>query len=204
MLLLATLRVYLPAPRFVLASVVPGTESALGKVDLALASTYLDLLNVAAYDFPGPGAGICSHQAQLFAPPNSQHDASQVSCHSIVQYLFSQGVPPEKIVLGIPAYGRSSVDANRQSYGHGAEGGTVEYRYLPRPGATEYVNEALGAAYSIDGDGGFISYDNPQTASMKANYVRSQGLGGLFYLAGTGDLNDSRSLVYSGYTRLHQ
>ena len=47
--------------------------------------------------------------------------------------------------------------------------------------------------------GGFVTYDDPRSVQLKAEYVRGKDLGGLFYWTGTGDSNDSRSLVEVGH-----
>jgi len=110
-------------------------------------------------------------------------------------------------MLGIPAYGRSFVGANNigQPYSSCAgQEGTFEYRHLPRPGAEEHVDAQVGAAYCVGGDGGFVTYDNPQTVRMKADFVKQNRLAGIFYWTGTADSPDSnRSLVYTSYTALH-
>jgi chitinase len=33
------------------------------------------------------------------------------------------------------------------------------------------------AAFCVGGDGGFVTYDNPETVKMKANYCKEKGLG---------------------------
>lgn len=123
--------------------------------------------------------------------------------------MVRQGVPPSKILLGVPAYGRSFTGTRGvgHSYdGQAGEEGTFEYRELPRPGAEEIVDHQVGAAYCMGGDGGFVTYDNPQTVKMKAHYVRQNGLAGLFYWTGTGDVSahdqKDRSLVYNGFMGL--
>lgn len=205
--LLAELRTYLPAPRFTLTSALPAGEWALRNINLAHATAYLDLVNLMSYDFSGPWVKTCGHHAQLFTPQQPHNDDAAVSCHSAVSYMIKQGVPPNKILLGIPAYGRSFLGAHAVGHpysGHAGEEGTFEFKDLPRPGAQEHVDEHVGAAYCIGGDGGFITYDNPQTVKMKANYARQNGLAGLFYWTGTGDASDSsRSLAYNGYIGLH-
>ena len=115
-------------------------------------------------------------------------------------------MPANKIVLGIPAYGRSFVGAAKvgQAFSSSAgEEGTFEYKDLPRPGAKEQVDKTLGAAYCVDADAGFVSYDNPDTVRMKATYARQLRLGGLFYWTGTADVKGERSLIEAGYTTLH-
>jgi chitinase len=207
--LLATLRAYLPAPRYTLSSALPAGEWALQHINLAHATHYLDMVNLMSYDFAGPWVAKSGHHAQLFTP-NIPHSAeAAVSCHSAISYMVRQGVPPNKVVLGVPAYGRSFTGCKGlgHSYsGSAGEEGTFEYRDLPRPGSKEYVDEQVGAAYCVGGDGGFVTYDTPHTVSMKARYVRQNGLGGLFYWTGTGDASahtqKDRSLVYNGFLGL--
>lgn len=167
------------------------------------------MVNLMSYDFSGPWVKKCGHQAQLFTPQIPHSPEANISCHSAVAYMVRQGVPASKIVVGVPAYGRSFT--NTRGVGHSYSGqageeGTFEYRDLPRPGAKEYVDEQVGAAYCVGGDGGFVTYDTPQTVKMKARYVRQNGLGGLFYWTGTGDVSQhtdkNRSLVFNGFMGL--
>lgn len=147
------------------------------------------------------------HQAQLCSPNQPHSHAAAISVVSSVRYLQNINVPLDRICLGIPVYGRSflGVDSVGQQYdGHGGEEGTFVYKALPRPGTVEEVDECLGAAYCVGGDGGFVSYDNPVTVLMKADFVRRAGLGGLFYWHGTADKSEClQSLVATGFRGLH-
>jgi len=204
--LLAAARVVLPSPTFILTSALPAGAWALRNIDVGRAATYLDLINIMAYDFSGPWVDVSGHQSQLYTPQQPHNDTANVSCDSAVTYMRSRGVPARKILLGIPVYGRSFQGANyigQQYTGQGGEDGVFEYSDLPRPGAQEYVDKEVGAAFCVGGDGGFVTYDNPQTVKLKANYAKDQGLGGLFYWTGTSDSTGSRSLVETGYNVLH-
>ena len=120
--------------------------------------------------------------------------------------MISKGVPSRKLLLGIPAYGRSFLGAKKlgeRFAGQGGEEGVFEYRDLPRPGTKELVDSQVVAAYCIGGDGGFITYDNPETVHLKAGFAKQTGLGGLFFWTGTGDAPGSRSLVEAGFKSLH-
>lgn len=203
--LLQFLRSALPRP-FILTSALPAGEWALRNITLGQASTYLDYINLMAYDFSGPWTDRCGHQSQLFTPKHPHSDAAKTSCQSGVQYLVSKGVPPSKILLGVPAYGRSFLGANKtgdQFTGQGGEGGVFEYRDLPRPGAKEFSDKKAGAAYCIGGDGGFVSYDNQDTVQMKAEYVKEHKLAGLFFWTGTGDAQRPKSLVETAFVTLN-
>lgn len=204
--MLATLRKELPAPRYLLTSALPAGEWALKNIHLGKASIHLDLINLMTYDFAGPWTDACGHHAQLYTPEHPHNDAARTSCKSAVTYLLSKGVPSRKILLGIPTYGRSFLGATKAGdcfTGQGGEEGTFEYKDLPRPGATEYFDGSVGAVYSIGGDGGFVTYDDPRTVHMKAQYAKQQKLGGFFYWTGTGDAEGERSLVEAGYRALH-
>jgi chitinase len=159
-----------------------------------------------AYDFSGPWIDTYGHHAQLYSPARPHSDAACLSGDSAVTYLRTKGVPLSKVILGIPAFGRSflGVDKTTGKYtGHGGEEGIFEYKDLPRPGAQEYVDREVGAAYCTGGDGGFVSYDNPATVAMKAAYATRNGLGGLFFWTGTADAPSPRSLVETAFRTLH-
>lgn len=165
---------------------------------MSQASTYLDFINLMAYDFSGPWTDRAGYQSQLHTPQKPYSDAATISCQSGVRYLISQGVPSRKILLGIPAYGRSFLGAKKAGdkfTGQGGEDGVFEFRDLPRPSAKESVDANVCAAFCVGGDGGFVSYDNQETVKTKATYAKQHSLGGLFFWTGTGDAPSPKSLV---------
>jgi chitinase len=128
-----------------------------------------------AYDFTGSWSPTAGHHAQLFPGIPGESSGS-----AAVDYVISTGFPAAKILLGVPVYGRSFLGAGGPGHGyrgHGGEDGTFEYKYLPRSGAEEIVNTRVVAAFCIGGDGGFVSYDNPETVKIKAGYCRERRLG---------------------------
>lgn len=74
---------------------------------------------------------------------------------------------------------------------------------VPRPGAKEYYDEKSGAAWCVGGDGGFVTYDTPETVQQKAKFATKTKLGGLFYWHIGGDARGPRSLIETGYKTLH-
>ena len=203
--LLSALRKALP--RSLLSSALPCEEDVLKNIDVCQSAQYLNFINLMAYDFSGPWTKLCGHQAQLFSPKTPYSDAAKTSCDSAVTYLLAQGVSPVNILLGVPAYGRSFHGAQKvgDTYQGGAgDEGTFEYRDLPRQGAKVSFDDKCGATYAVGGDAGFVSYDDPRVVSWKARYVKQKGLVGLFYWTGTGDTNDDRSLVATGWKTLRE
>ncbi|KAL8982632.1 MAG: hypothetical protein Q9205_002921 [Flavoplaca limonia] len=199
--LMATLRRHLPTPKYLLTSALPAGAWALKHIDLAKAAAHMDYVNLMAYDFAGPWGKMSGYQAQLHVPPGTPDDMKN-SGQAAVQYMKSKGVPAKKITLGIPAYGHSFIGAsnvNQRFKSSGGNEGSFEYSQLPRPGAEEKVDKKAVAAFCVGGDGGLVTYDNPETVRMKARFVKEQSLAGLFYWTGPGDVRGPRSLVAAGY-----
>lgn len=97
-----------------------------------------------------------------------------------VTQLISGGFPTKKILLGIPMFGRSFLGAKgpRQTFiGSGGDDGTFDYNQLPRAGCVEVTDKRRISAQSIGGDGGFVTYDNPQSVRDKAEFCTQKGLG---------------------------
>ncbi|RAK74822.1 glycoside hydrolase family 18 protein [Aspergillus fijiensis CBS 313.89] len=211
--LLAQIRKSLPTPRYLVTSALPASPWFLRHIDLSKAQSYLDLLNIMAYDFTGPWTPETGHHAQLTAPPGSSHpnaSSNTLSCQSSIAYILNNHpIDPKKLLLGIPVYGRSFLGCSGpgQRYaGCGGEDGIFDYCDLPRPGAREVVDEEAGAAYCVGGvDGGFVTYDTPRTVQLKAKFVTRMKLGGLFYWHIGGDKSGGKgkSLVEVGYESLH-
>ncbi|MCJ1289679.1 hypothetical protein MMC34_001212 [Xylographa carneopallida] len=202
--LLDTVRRFLPSSGYTLTSALPAGAWALSNIDLSLASNYLNFINLMAYDFYGPWTPTSGHQSRLYSPPLNP---ASVSVHAAVLYCLQHSVHPSKILLGIPAYGRSFPGATGPDQAYlppiaPNDDRTFEYRSIPLTGI-EQVDEQLGVAFIVDPIAGFITYDNADVVRMKAAYVQRMRLGGMFYWTGTGDVRGPRSLVEAGYNALH-
>ncbi|KAI1075468.1 glycoside hydrolase superfamily [Whalleya microplaca] len=203
--LLRALRDALPAPRYLLTSALPADAGGcLRHIDFGAAAPLLDAVNLMAYDFHGPWTETCGHAAQLYPPvDDGARVRSPSSGHRGVEYLIANGVPPCKIVLGVPVYARGFKGAGGVGHAFG-ETEELEYGELP----TECISDArvdreAVAASHVHGERGFVSFDVPETVRWKAEYVRRSGLGGLFYWTGVGDCEGPESLVRAGYEALN-
>ncbi|KAH7321341.1 family 18 glycoside hydrolase [Stachybotrys elegans] len=200
--LLAAIRLYLPQDRFTLTAALPANKAILQHIDLKGTADYLDFLNLMTYDFFGPWTTKTGHHAQLYAMNRDEPSASLG-----VGYVISRGFPSKKILMGIPTYGRSFTNATgpgQQYSGSGGQDGIIEYNQLPRPGTKEVLDNRYVAAQCVGADGGFVTYDNPESVKAKAGFCKEKGLGGLFYWNGPGDSRDkARSLVAAGFRALH-
>ena len=183
-------------------SALPCGSWVLDNIDIEAAVSWLDYLNLMAYDFSGPWTPLSGHQSQLWSPDPPHDDNAILSCYTAVAYLANRNIPKRKILLGVPVFGRAFEGTENVGQPWPRNDITILYRDLPRAGAQEWVDEDVGATFSVGGGEGFVSYDNPQTVEMKAKFVRQEGLGGLFYWNSSGDANGGRSLVYTGFQAL--
>lgn len=173
--LLAATRAYLSEDEYLLTAALPANKAVLQFIDLGQAAVYLDFINLTAYDFFGSWAPRTGHQSQLYAMSKDETSAS-----TGVGYLMQAGVPGKKILLGIPLFGRSFLHATgtgQKFRGAGGEEGSFEYKDLPRKHTKEQVDKRSVAAQCVGGDGGFVTYDNPETVKIKAAFCKQKGLG---------------------------
>ncbi|KAI5289171.1 hypothetical protein KEM52_000886 [Ascosphaera acerosa] len=193
-----------PAPQYLLTTALSAGTWVLQNINLSKAIRSLDYINLMTYDFAGPWCAQSGHHAQLFTASNPHSPDATLSCQSALDYLHSQHVPPRKILLGIPLYGRSfpGTSSIGQAPASGADHQEFDYCDLPLPGTEERHDDNVGAGYCIDGNAGFVSYDTPRTVQQKARFAQTRGLGGLFYWHAAADADGSRSLVRTGYNAL--
>lgn len=173
--MLAATRIHLPEDQYLLTAALPASKAILQNIDMRRSAEYLDVVNLMAYDFYGPWTPRSGHHAQLYAMNKDEPSGA-----GGVQHLMAAGVPPKKILFGIPLFGRSFLHVTgpgHKNRGSGGEDGSFEYNTLPRRGTKEQVDKRSCAAQCVGGDGGFITYDNPDTVKMKATFCKQKGLG---------------------------
>ncbi|MFF3690242.1 glycosyl hydrolase family 18 protein [Streptomyces sp. NPDC002187] len=176
--------------------------------DLSKIFDSMDYANVQGYDFHGAGSdnswepNRTGHQANLYPDAQSPY-ASDFSVDGAVQKYLAAGVPPRKLTIGFPFYGRGwkevaagGVNGEWQSANGAAPGqfqeeaGTRGYQNLVTtvPNMTVHHDTQSVAAYGYQGaNGQWWSFDDTWSIGQKAAYIKSKGLLGAMVWEMSGD-----------------
>ncbi|CCM01469.1 uncharacterized protein FIBRA_03523 [Fibroporia radiculosa] len=158
---------------------------------------YLDFWNMMTYDFSGSWDKVANHQANLFGGP--------ISASQAINWYIAQGVPRDKIVMGIPLYGRSFMNTDGpgkpfQGIGPGSwEQGVYDYRALPPPGSYMFRDEEVAASWSYNYQTKeLVSFDSEEVGKWKGEWIAQEGLGGSMFWELSGDKGSVRDDMEGG------
>lgn len=164
---------------YVLSVALGAGEEHLNAVDGKRLNALVDQAVVMAYDLQGFDR-LTGHHAGLYPDGETKNSGAYA-----VSRLMGGGLAAEKILLGVPAYGRMW----RQVQGNGnglhvraATSGnkTVSYpqlQVLAEKGYQRHWDDAAQATWWYDGTN-FVSGEDEQSLTAKAAYLREAGLGG--------------------------
>ncbi|HEY8373043.1 MAG TPA: glycoside hydrolase family 18 chitinase [Pseudonocardiaceae bacterium] len=167
---------------------------------------YLDFGTVQGYDLHGGWEAVTNHQSALYSPAGDP-DSRRFSVDLAVQSYLAKGAPRTELVLGVPFYSRgwTGVTAANDGLFQPAAGpapgsyedGIEDYkkvRNLVGQGYTLHRDATAGHAWLFDGTT-FWTFDDPVEMARKADYVRSQGLGGVMIWSVDGDTADGELMT---------
>ena len=162
---------------------------------------YLDFYNLMAFDYAGSWSSVSGHLANLY-PSTKFPSATPFSTDAAIRDYIKAHVPPDKINLGMPLYGRdfqhtSGMGQHFSGVGNGSwDPGAWDYKVLPQPGAVLEYDETANASYTWDQTRRIIlSYDTLPVSKTKIQYIKNKGLGGAIFWELSGDRSDNGSLV---------
>ncbi|KAI5466780.1 glycoside hydrolase superfamily [Mariannaea sp. PMI_226] len=187
--------------RFLITVASPAGPTHYQVMNMKAMDAYIDAWHLMAYDYAGSWDSITGHQAALYKARHTPQSTPFRTNGAVVDYV-TKGIAAQKIVMGMPLYGRSF--ANTAGMGHpfvGVGGGSIEngvytYKDLPRPGAKIYMNTEAIASFSYDpSKKELVTYESPATAKIKAGYIQRHNLGGAMYWEASGDKTGSQSII---------
>ena len=184
----------------------------LRNTEMGEVSKYVDTINLMGYDFYGHGSATTGNHSALFNDPSDPKPVSDDQC---VQAYLAAAVPPGKIVLGVPFYGHgwTGVDAlNHGLFRPGLRNSGFDIEYIdllkdlePSSGFVRYWDKASAVPWLYNEKSGtFISYDDPESLTDKALYVRTHHLGGMMFWELNGDAGGVlQDAINRGLRRTH-
>ncbi|SPP78041.1 blast:Chitotriosidase-1 [Drosophila guanche] len=190
--------------RLLLTMAVPAGIEYIDKgYDVPKLNKYLDWFNVLTYDFHSSHEPSVNHHAPLYSlEEDSEYNYdAELNIDYSIKYYLKAGADRDKLVLGIPTYGRSYTLINEESteLGAPAEGpgeqgdATREKGYLayyeicqtlkddPEWTVVQPNANVMGPyAYRRNQ---WVGYDDEAMVRKKAEYVVAHGLGGIMFWA---------------------
>lgn len=156
----------------------------VNNTELGILQQYVDYGNVMTYDIHGNWDKYTDFNAPLY---NNSKASPQYkwSVDSSINAWIQGGFPKEKLIMGVPFYGykyNSVINSNDGLYQTYASGSSISYgnialNYLNAFGYKRFFDSESMVPWLFNG-ATFISYEDEQSMGLKANYIKTKGLGG--------------------------
>ncbi len=203
----------LDGKRYPLTAAIGAGGEKIAQTEPALYSQYMDWVNVMTYDFHGGWENTTNFHAPLYRDPADPATGNLIKYNTddAIKTLIAAGMPKNKILLGVPFYGRGWKGVSPGPRGDGLyqaasgpaagqyEAGIDDYKVLINKAGTRWTHPVTKQLYLLTTNSEWWSYDDPATIDIKMKYVRDQGLRGAFSWELDGDANGAlTSAVWKG------
>ncbi|KRX99249.1 putative chitinase 3 [Trichinella pseudospiralis] len=148
-----------------------------------------DFMNLMSYDFHGAWDSYTGINSPLFSRSTDSEILKKWNIADAAQHYYKRGMPKEKIVIGLPTYGRGWTlqNASNIKIGAPAVGASMATKYIREPGVCSYYevcemmhdggirywDEETASPYLIKGNQ-WISFDDQE------KWIKQEGYGGAF------------------------
>ncbi len=176
------------------------------KYELRKIYPMLDFINLMTYGLAPPGK-TRPHAPLYKSSAETGRWAATFNIDYAVQHYLAEGVPANKIVMGVPFYGMGWDGVANVNNGLYQKPGSLprdqDYNKLKTlKGFRMFRDPETKALWLFNSRAGvFWSFDDPVSLSIKMNYARRMQLGGIMFWELSGDDQDS-SLLKSIYGAL--
>lgn len=212
--------------QYLLTIATGASQSYADNTELSKVSQIVDWINIMTYDFHGGWEDTSNHNAALYKDPNNPAIAKKFYVDGAIEIYKAAGVPADKLVLGVPFYGRGWKSCGKDNNGQyqpckpGSDGklaskgtwddystgdtGIYDYgdlvaNYVNKNGFVRYWNDAAKVPYLYNQTtGAFISYDDTESMKHKTDFIKAKGLSGAMFWELSGDCRTSPKYSCSG------
>ncbi|XP_049548013.1 acidic mammalian chitinase-like [Anopheles darlingi] len=196
---------------------VAASESrASDSYDINCIARHVDYILLMTYDYNGSWDSHTGHNAPLYAGlTDTTDDQQKLNIDHSVQHWLQEGAPSHKLILGVPAYGRSFRLTNALGYGVRApsdeagdagpytkEAGFLAYYEVLdnlQNGWIKVKDDKQKVPYAYS-DRQWMSYDDNESIANKCKYVGEHELGGV--MMWSIDMDDFRGSLGCKYPLL--
>jgi chitinase len=176
---------------FFLTAAVPAAQDAMKNIEISKLYRYVDWLNVMTYDYH-TGSAITHFNSPLYSFSDDPTPALNV--HATIQAYLRLGIPPEKLVIGVPFFGYryNGVVADHDGlFQHSVGHEYFSFRDLSVQVGDEYrrfwQSDAQVPWIYNQGSHTWLTYDDEESILAKVQYVRRNALGGIMIWELSGD-----------------
>lgn len=173
--------------KYYLSTALPCFDRLFEVTEMGNVARHIDFVNIMAYDFFVAGDTV-GHHSNLYA---SESYEKENSADKAVKTYIEQGVPAEKLVLGIPFYGRSWTMKSADNLGllrprnevMRSGGYTfIKDSLMSKPGFVRYWDDNAKAPYLFNAENNqLVVYDDENSVKLKCQYVNENGLAGVMF-----------------------
>ncbi|XP_058458220.1 acidic mammalian chitinase-like [Malaya genurostris] len=194
-LMLSNLREVLSANGLMLTAAV-GAPQNIAEIsyDIPGISEYVDFINLMTYDYNGAWDAYTGHNSPLYEGPSDSNDFQRtLNVHHSVTYWLQQGAPNNKLIVGVPIYGRTFTLQSSDNYWlrAGSSGPGLAGKYTNEAGSLAYFEicpfftrrwvrhweDNQKIPFAVTGDQ-WIGYDDVDSTKIKCDYINQHNLAG--------------------------
>ncbi|XP_063844538.1 acidic mammalian chitinase-like [Scylla paramamosain] len=197
--LLRELKEALEAEGMVLTISVSPSKSIINEAyDVPAIAQHVDLVSVTTYDLHGPWDHYTHHHSGLYAFSEDTGDNLFLNVDAVISYWVAEGMPANKLVMGVPMFGRCWTLDSVDTHGYYAPAslpgeagpwtstkGFMAYAEIcmkqAKEGWTVAVEEGCNEPYTyhLSSNKIWCSYENHDSVIIKGQYAADHGLGGV-------------------------
>ncbi|HEX5432652.1 MAG TPA: glycosyl hydrolase family 18 protein, partial [Candidatus Angelobacter sp.] len=176
-------------PGLLLTAALPAEPEYYRNFDLPQINQYLDYISIMAYDLHWNTETTTNfHSALYHAPADPSVSPLNLRFGDFaVRGFLAAGVPPSRIILGVPFYGKGWSGVPNKNHGlyqsaasPAQDGGSFrDLNALPKDADRQYYKDA--GTCSVWYKNVFWTYDCVQAMRQKTKYVRGKKLGGMMF-----------------------
>jgi chitinase len=162
---------------YLLTAALPGGDlHSSGSFELPLVADTVDWINLLTYDFHGPADPVTNFNAPFGINPSDPDPEGHLPFWNVsgtVAYYLAKGVPADKLVVGVPFYGKQYIRVASDNHGlyqsfnnSGMDSNSLQWDVTPTPtyhdlvDSAQIVSPSSGTGNNAKGLNGFKRYWN--------------------------------------------